>query len=29
MKQQSTGRYDDGGFALDNTLSWILIVMAH
>ena len=29
LKQQSTGRYDDGRFVLDNTLSWILIVLAH
>jgi hypothetical protein len=24
LKQQSTGRYDDGRFVLDNTLSWII-----
>jgi hypothetical protein len=28
LKQQSTGRYDDGRFVLDNTLSWILIALA-
>jgi hypothetical protein len=29
LKQQSTGSYDVGRFVLDNTLSWILIVLAH
>ena len=29
LKQQTTGRYDDGRFVRDNTLSWILIVLAH